>query len=120
MRRFGLRYHCDHYRTSGRPTNLTIMRHYDYSPGTDTSVIQILRGHHLTACNHVNSYNNEGQAHLPAIHPIIDMFIRAEVKVRWSPEQNVLLSHIEAKLKLHLRHVKALHCEYQHATESYN
>ena len=27
MRRFGLRYHCDHYRTSGCSINLTIMRH---------------------------------------------------------------------------------------------
>ncbi len=119
MRRFGLRYHCDHFRTSGCPITLTIMRHYHESPDTDTFVIQISRGHHLTACNHVNSYNNEGQAHLPAIHPIIDMFIRAEVKVRVSSERNVLLAHIERKLKNHLRHVKALHCQYPHADESY-
>ena len=120
MKRFGLRYHCDHYRTSGCPVNLSIMRDYANHRGKDTFVIQISKGHHLTACNHVNSYNNEGQAHLPAIHSIIDMFIRAEVDVRWTPEQNVFLSHVEAKLKLRLRQVKALHCQYQHALEWYN
>jgi hypothetical protein len=117
---FGVRYHCDHFRTSGCPIKMVIMRDYAFDPDKDVYSICISKGHHRVACNHSPSYNCGGTHQYPALHPMIDMYLRLKVAAAPQGRHGYVLADIRVDLIDHLRHTTALHCEYKHAGIQYD
>ena len=119
MKQFGVKYYCDHFRTSGCPVSMTINRDFAMDPERDVFTISIAKGHHLFACNHIKAYNTEGIFKWPALHPIIDMYLRKIVEASPSSRNAYVMADIISELKAHLRTVTALHCQYTHATDDF-
>jgi hypothetical protein len=98
---------------------MVIEREYDLDPTKELFTITIAKGHHLTACNHLATYNADGGHRFPALHPIIDMFLRKKVRGTVGTRHHTVFSDIEEELKVHLRETQALHCLFPAAPSSY-
>ena len=119
MKRFGLRLRCDHYRISGCPVEMTIQREYLRDKTRDVYSVQFSKGHHLMACNHLANTNPETLIRVPALHPVVDMWIRDKVAANTDTRVPYVLSDLEESLKKHLLTVTALHCELPIAGPNY-
>jgi hypothetical protein len=115
MKAFGMKYRCDHFRTSGCQVTMLVQRDYAFDPSKDIFTIAIQKGHHRMACNHIGMYGQNCGHHYPALHPVIDMYLRARVKRNTQSRLGLVYSDIAQDLKAHLRSFTTLHCELRHA-----
>jgi hypothetical protein len=118
MKQVGIQYLCDHHRLSGCEVVLQVMREYTAYPDVDMYSIKISKGWHRMACNHVAAKNTKFGEVLPALHPVVDMFIRKKAQGNASKSTNkpiaTVLSRIENELVNHLRSTPVLHCDWPH------
>ena len=119
MKRFGLRYRCDHFSRSGCPIEMTIRREHFRDKTRDLYSVQFSKGHHLMACNHLATTNPETLTRVPGLHPVIDMWIRDKVAANTDARVGYVYSDLEQSLKQHLMTVTALHCELPMAGPNY-
>ena len=119
VKAFGYSFHCDHMRSSGCPVKMMIKREYNMNMEKDIYSVSFSKGEHLMACNHIRSYNRTTKRHYPALHPVVDMFIRKQVESTKHTRHHLVLSDIQEVLKQHMMTVTALHCMYPHANDDY-
>jgi hypothetical protein len=116
MTEFGSKFVCDHFRTSGCPIEMIVMRAYDEYPH-DQHVFKICMstGHHRLACNHLRTKNRDMNAPFPSLHPHIDMWLRQKVQGSVSNSNPLKPNKVMEEMKVELRAVTALHCDYPEA-----
>ena len=118
--KFGFGFHCDHFRTSGCLVRMEIMRDFSV-PLQDVFVIAISKGHHLTGCNHKGSYSHKLGMHVPAMHPLVDMYLRQHVQnLPTDTPRRCILSDIRTDLMKYLRSTTAIPCGFPVAGPDYD
>ena len=84
--------------------------------------VRFSKGWHRLACNHLVAPNTKHGQKFPAIHPLVDKYIRkrVEMHVKSGRHLNLVYAEILDGLVDHIRKTPALFCNLPHADERYD
>lgn len=113
--RVGFQYRCDYQRNSGCPVILRVMREHGRYPRSAVYSVQISTEPHRHACNHIAAKGTRKDGldkRYPAIHPVVDAFIRSQARA----DTKITPRKLKPRIVKHLQTTTHLHCRRCHAS----